>query len=69
MTLEAEVIRGRFLAATGPGVGHMPHVVIHAAVSLDGATTGFEADVGRFYALAAGFHEDVTLAGADTILA
>ena len=47
----------------------MPHVVIHVAVSLDGATTGFEADVARFYALAAGFHEDVTLAGADTILA
>ena len=29
-----------------------PHVVAHVAVSLDGATTGFEPDVGRFYELA-----------------
>ncbi len=47
----------------------MPHVIIHVAVSLDGATTGFSPDVARFYELAAGFQEDVTLAGADTILA
>jgi 2,5-diamino-6-(ribosylamino)-4(3H)-pyrimidinone 5'-phosphate reductase len=46
-----------------------PHVVVHVAVSLDGATTGFEPDVGRFYALARTWPEDVTLAGADTILA
>lgn len=46
-----------------------PHVVVHVAVSLDGATTGFEPDVGRFYAIAATWREDVTLAGADTILA
>ena len=46
-----------------------PHVVAHVAVSLDGATTGFEPDVGRFYALARTWREDVTLAGADTILA
>jgi 2,5-diamino-6-(ribosylamino)-4(3H)-pyrimidinone 5'-phosphate reductase len=46
-----------------------PHVVVHVAVSLDGATTGFEPDVGRFYALARTWREDVTLAGADTILA
>lgn len=45
------------------------HVVAHTAVSLDGATTGFEPNVARFYELAAGWHEDVTLAGADTILA
>jgi len=38
-------------------------------VSVDGATTGFEADVGRFYALAGTWAEDATLAGADTILA
>ncbi len=38
-------------------------------MSLDGATTGFEPDVARFYELAASFREDVTLAGADTILA
>lgn len=46
-----------------------PHVVLHAAVSVDGSTAGFEPDVGRFYELAAMWHEDVTLAGADTILA
>jgi 2,5-diamino-6-(ribosylamino)-4(3H)-pyrimidinone 5'-phosphate reductase len=45
-----------------------PHVVVHVAVTLDGATTGFEPDVGRFYALARTWMEDVTLAGADTIL-
>ena len=46
-----------------------PRVVVHVAVSLDGATTGFEPDVGRFYALAKTWDEDVTLTGADTILA
>lgn len=46
-----------------------PYVVLHVAVSLDGSTAGFDADVGRFYELAATWHEDVTLAGADTILA
>jgi 2,5-diamino-6-(ribosylamino)-4(3H)-pyrimidinone 5'-phosphate reductase len=45
------------------------YVVVHVAVSLDGATTGFQADVARFYALAQRWREDVTLAGADTILA
>ena len=46
-----------------------PHVVVHAAVSLDGATGGFEPDVAAFYELAHAFNEDVTLVGADTILA
>jgi 2,5-diamino-6-(ribosylamino)-4(3H)-pyrimidinone 5'-phosphate reductase len=46
-----------------------PHVVLHAAVSVDGSTAGFEPDVGLFYELAATWNEDVTLAGADTILA
>jgi 2,5-diamino-6-(ribosylamino)-4(3H)-pyrimidinone 5'-phosphate reductase len=46
-----------------------PHVVVHVAISLDGSTAGFDADVGRFYALARTWNEDVTLAGADTILA
>jgi 2,5-diamino-6-(ribosylamino)-4(3H)-pyrimidinone 5'-phosphate reductase len=46
-----------------------PHVVAHVAVSLEGATTGFEPDVGLFYELAGTWREDVTLAGADTILA
>jgi 2,5-diamino-6-(ribosylamino)-4(3H)-pyrimidinone 5'-phosphate reductase len=44
-------------------------VVAHVAVSLDGATTGFAADVATFYELAATWREDVTLTGADTILA
>lgn len=46
-----------------------PLVVVHVAVSLDGATTGFAVDVGRFYELSATWSEDVTLTGADTILA
>jgi 2,5-diamino-6-(ribosylamino)-4(3H)-pyrimidinone 5'-phosphate reductase len=46
-----------------------PYVVVHVAVSLDGATTGFAADVERFYALVPTWQEDVTLVGADTILA
>jgi 2,5-diamino-6-(ribosylamino)-4(3H)-pyrimidinone 5'-phosphate reductase len=46
-----------------------PHVVVHVAVSVDGATTGFPPDVGLFYELAATWREDVTLTGADTILA
>ncbi|BAH48533.1 dihydrofolate reductase family protein [Rhodococcus opacus] len=46
-----------------------PYVVAHVAVALDGATTGFEPDVGRFYELAATWREDVTLVGADTIVA
>jgi 2,5-diamino-6-(ribosylamino)-4(3H)-pyrimidinone 5'-phosphate reductase len=37
-------------------------------VSLDGATTGFQPDVYEFYRLARTWGEDVTLAGADTIL-
>jgi 2,5-diamino-6-(ribosylamino)-4(3H)-pyrimidinone 5'-phosphate reductase len=44
-------------------------VVVHVAVSLDGATGGFEPDVGTYYDLAQSFEEDVTLTGADTILA
>jgi 2,5-diamino-6-(ribosylamino)-4(3H)-pyrimidinone 5'-phosphate reductase len=47
----------------------LPHVVIHVAVSIDGAIDGFEPEVGRFYELASTWKEDVTLAGADTILA
>lgn len=46
-----------------------PHAVVHVAVSADGSTAGFEPDVGRFYELAQTWREDVTLAGADTILA
>ncbi len=49
--------------------GMRPHVVAQVAVSLDGRTSGFEIDVARFYALATLWQEDVTLVGADTILA
>jgi 2,5-diamino-6-(ribosylamino)-4(3H)-pyrimidinone 5'-phosphate reductase len=46
-----------------------PYVTAHTAVSLDGATTGFPVDTACYYRLAATFGEDVTLTGADTILA
>ena len=46
-----------------------PHTVVHVAVSVDGATTGFDPDQGLFYELAARWKEDITLAGSDTILA
>ncbi|MEW2360259.1 dihydrofolate reductase family protein [Spirillospora sp. NPDC029432] len=45
------------------------YVVAHVAVSVEGSTTGFEPDMRRFYELASTFKEDVTLVGADTILA
>ena len=46
-----------------------PRVVVHVAVSLDGASSGFEVDLARFYTLAGTWAEDVTLTGADTVLA
>jgi 2,5-diamino-6-(ribosylamino)-4(3H)-pyrimidinone 5'-phosphate reductase len=46
-----------------------PHVIAHVAVALNGATRGFVPDLGEFYGLAATWREDVTLTGADTILA
>ncbi|MFC9693136.1 RibD family protein [Kribbella sp. NPDC056951] len=46
-----------------------PHVVAQVAVSLDGRTAGFDADLARYYAMATLWQEDVTLVGADTILA
>jgi 2,5-diamino-6-(ribosylamino)-4(3H)-pyrimidinone 5'-phosphate reductase len=50
-------------------VPRRPCVIAHVAIALDGATTGFESRVGPFYELAATWSEDVTLVGADTILA
>ncbi|MFD0472176.1 hypothetical protein ACFQ0B_30645 [Nonomuraea thailandensis] len=44
-------------------------MVAHVAVSADGATTGFQPDVTRFYRLAQTWKEDLTLAGADAVLA
>lgn len=46
-----------------------PHVIVHVAVALNGATRGFAPDLGQFYGIAAMWGEDVTLTGADTILA
>jgi 2,5-diamino-6-(ribosylamino)-4(3H)-pyrimidinone 5'-phosphate reductase len=46
-----------------------PRVVVHVAVSLDAATTGFTPDLGRFHGLARTWDEEVTLVGSDTILA
>lgn len=54
---------------SAPGPAPRPYVVLHVAVSVDGATTGFTPDVARFYELARTWREDVTLTGADTILA
>lgn len=49
--------------------GMRPYVVAHVAVSVEGATVGFAPDLAQFYGLAATWPEDVTLVGADTILA
>ncbi|GLZ03023.1 hypothetical protein Acsp03_04900 [Actinomadura sp. NBRC 104412] len=57
------------MAADGPNVNQRPYVVAHVAISLEGATTGFLPDLGKFYQLASTFAEDVTLVGADTPLA
>jgi 2,5-diamino-6-(ribosylamino)-4(3H)-pyrimidinone 5'-phosphate reductase len=46
----------------------LPRVVIFNAVSADGRTVGLATNLGLFYGLASQFHEDVTLAGSETIL-
>jgi 2,5-diamino-6-(ribosylamino)-4(3H)-pyrimidinone 5'-phosphate reductase len=46
----------------------LPRVILHNAVSADGRTTGFGANLGLFYQLAGCWHEEVTLAGSQTIL-
>ena len=46
-----------------------PHVVAQLAISLDGRMSVFDVDLPRFYALATLWQEDVTLIGADAILA
>jgi 2,5-diamino-6-(ribosylamino)-4(3H)-pyrimidinone 5'-phosphate reductase len=45
-----------------------PRVILHTAVSLDGRIDHFSPDLGLFYRLIAGWHEDATLAGSETIL-
>jgi 2,5-diamino-6-(ribosylamino)-4(3H)-pyrimidinone 5'-phosphate reductase len=57
------------MSTTPPPPRARPHVVVHVAITLDGATTGFAPAVARFYQLARTWREDVTLTGADTILA
>jgi 2,5-diamino-6-(ribosylamino)-4(3H)-pyrimidinone 5'-phosphate reductase len=47
----------------------LPHVVIHNEISVDARMDRLNVDMGRFYRLAATWKEDVTLVGADTILA
>jgi 2,5-diamino-6-(ribosylamino)-4(3H)-pyrimidinone 5'-phosphate reductase len=52
-----------------PSPFRRPFVVAHVAVSVEGATTGFEPDLARYYQLAGTWREDLTLVGSDTILA
>jgi len=46
-----------------------PYVILHNAVSLDGRINNFPLNLELYYGLAAGFGEDATLAGCDTLLA
>ena len=46
----------------------LPYVVLHNAVSVDGRVDWFNADVRKFYELAAVWHEGATLAGSNTLL-
>jgi 2,5-diamino-6-(ribosylamino)-4(3H)-pyrimidinone 5'-phosphate reductase len=47
----------------------LPRLIVYAAVSLDGKTTGFDTDVGLYYELAATWKEDASLCGSDTMVA
>lgn len=47
----------------------LPRVVIHNAVSLDGRTDWFTANIEKFYDLTSNWDEDATLAGSETLLA
>ena len=46
----------------------LPRVIVHNAVSLDGRTDGFPANVGLYYELVGQWRVDAHLAGCDTIL-
>ncbi len=46
----------------------LPRVIVYNAVSADGRIDWLSPDIGQFYGLASHWHEDVTLAGSDTIL-
>ncbi|MHC5080194.1 MAG: RibD family protein [Planctomycetota bacterium] len=45
-----------------------PKVILYAATSLDGRTTGFSVDMGLFYSLAQQWGENASLVGCDTLL-
>ena len=45
-----------------------PKVILYAAISLDGRTTGFPVDLNTFYSLAQQWDEDATLVGSETLL-
>lgn len=46
----------------------LPRVILYNAVSVDGRVDWFNADIGKYYELAAVWKEDATLAGADTMV-
>jgi 2,5-diamino-6-(ribosylamino)-4(3H)-pyrimidinone 5'-phosphate reductase len=45
-----------------------PRIIIHTALSIDGRIDGFEANLGIYYGLIDGWHEDATLVGTGTVL-
>jgi 2,5-diamino-6-(ribosylamino)-4(3H)-pyrimidinone 5'-phosphate reductase len=47
----------------------LPRLIVYAAVSLDGKTTGFDPDVGLYYELASTWKEDASLCGSGTMVA
>lgn len=47
----------------------LPRVIMHNAVSVDGRFDWIEPDLGLFYGIVAGFSEDATLVGSETVLA
>ncbi len=47
----------------------LPRVIMHNSVSLDGAVSSFDIDMGLHYELAGAYGADATLIGSDTILA
>ena len=45
-----------------------PHVIVYNATTVDGRTTGFEADLATYYGIASEWTIDAILVGADTFL-
>jgi riboflavin biosynthesis pyrimidine reductase len=48
---------------------HRPWVIVHNAVSADSRIDCFQADIGKYYGLAAGMNADVVLTGSGTMCA